>query len=150
METKKCTKCGVEKEATLENFEKNRKNRGYKSVFVSRCKICINLKRRSNYKENKTLRDKIKIAANNWKRDNRVKHNKKSLDYYRKNKPEVKKKQKRYYTETVHKLLPDSCIKRRIKKQSGVKFEDITPEMIETKRLLIFIKRELKNKDNGN
>lgn len=62
---------------------------------------------------------------------------------YYKVKPKTDKKHRKSYNKKQSDNLGDSYIKKLIYK-TGVKYSEITPEMIETKRLNILIKRELK------
>ena len=56
----------------------------------------------------------------------------------------VKEKRVKKKAEMVE-LLKNSYIKGKIKKQTGVPYEHITQDLIETKRLHILIKRKLKD-----
>jgi hypothetical protein len=244
METKKCTKCGVEKEAAFENFQKNKafssgmtarckeclreeqriyrqkpenKERHRSSGMTARCKECLreeqriyrqkpenkerhrlsqakwrkenpekskeisrktylkhkdrlNKKRKERYHNDKEYRAKKDEADKCYRKskkgkamlnkpENREKARLRAKKYREKNKEKIAKYAKQYKLENKdfiryldrkkNKELPDSEIKSRIKRYTGIPYEDITPEMIETKRLLIFIKRELKNLENG-
>lgn len=179
---KTCTKCKVEKLATVEFFYKNRNSIG------SICKICKNKKQKeyelSNphiVKERKhkyylknidkikkyqkeyseTHKEQIKNRLAKYCSDNfearkiyRYHYNKinpnKKREYYLKNFDKTKDKRLRYNLENKHRIniyntnsrvkLSDSYVSSTLRKS----VKDIPKEVLETKRLIIQLKRELK------
>lgn len=77
----------------------------------------------------KKYRQKLRIKSANRRNKNLSKHRKMSREYHVK----------------IAKNLNDVYIKRLITKRSSLKPDDITEDLIKTKRLIIKLKRELKN-----
>lgn len=123
---KRCSRC---KEIKVNNSDNFRSVKKYADNLSVECRTCYNKYLTGFYANtdnvlNRRCRDKA------WRNCN--------LEHIR------TKKNKE--TETVPNWYASSLIKR----QTGLSKGDVPAEMIETKRLLTFIKRELKNKDNGN
>jgi hypothetical protein len=130
METKICSRCGEEKDIT--EFVKNKKcNLG----FSGTCKKCHNIYSLSNPEKVKKSRDK-------WKKNNPEKV-KESRDKWEKNNPEkVILKHKKLRSNLVdYYVIRKLCAK-------GFQKNQITPELIETQRLIIKIKRLCKTSQN--
>ena len=180
MKTKKCTKCGVEKEATLEYFRKDKCKSGLKAACTEckkkqekeyrknnkeKCSLAVKLWKKANpdrmkvirkrsYNKNKEKRKKYregrkeeqKVLHREWAKRQTKKYRRDCHLKWKNNNPQRYKAIRKKADDKRSLNLPDSEIKKRIKNQTGLSTEDITPEMIETKRLLTFIKRELKKK----
>jgi hypothetical protein len=109
METKKCSKCGIEKE--LCEFHKHTASKyGVRSV----CKICLNKESREYSKNNRDIRNKIQ---QNWRNENKEKVKEYRKKYYDKdpqkfilmsknyrinNKEKVKDGLKKYYLKNLN------------------------------------------------
>ena len=129
---KKCNKCGEVK--LLDCFSKDKTNKdGYKSG----CKKCLSASYDKYYAKN---REKILAKTLEWRTKNPEKVKDSYAKYYAENSEKVKAFEIRYTKE-----LRDSYIKKQIKQQTGVPYEHITQDLIETKRLHILIKRKLKD-----
>jgi hypothetical protein len=133
----------------------------YKKKYISENPIKYT-EQRKKYRENN--KDKILQYKNNNKDKTASyakKMNQKVIDsrnkYFLENKKEIliKNKQrkikqelnKKYKQELYRKIMPDSYVLHSIKKLTNLSKEDIlqNPEIIETKRLLLQLKRELKS-----
>lgn len=118
METKICTKCGQELPATTEYFYKN-------GIYLKT--ICIKCEKsgfKNYYQKNKTI---IKDKNKEWKIKNKLKYKK----YYCEH-------NKKYNKNRVLNLMPSY-----IADKLNISTKDLTPELLEQKRLTILIKREL-------
>lgn len=135
---KKCTCCGKSKPKTEDFF---RKRGDLKHLFRSSCLICESQK---NKEYQSLIREHKKDVVATYKKK-----------YYDKNKNFVKTNSSIYYQKNILKYkeqrlnscieLKDNYIKDILAKNKAIQHKDLTPEIIETKRLLIKIKRELKN-----
>lgn len=126
---KKCTCCGGEFPATAEYWAKHKPG---KFGFSSICKRCVSKKHFVRYHSDDSFRDKVLCAGKTWH-----KNNKDYMIRWRKDNPEYCKKNN---AEKIEKLTPGyiaASMRRSV--------NDLTPEIIETKRLIIQLKRELKN-----
>ena len=144
---KKCSKCGEVKLLDCFNRDKSNKD-GYK-FWCRKCHAgAFNKYRAENH-------EKIKITKDKYYAKNREKILAKTLEWRTKNPEKVKDSYAKYYAENSEKVkafeirytkeLRDSYIKKQIKQQTGVPYEHITQDLIETKRLHILIKRKLKD-----
>jgi len=143
---KKCTKCGIEK--PLSEFGKDSHQ---KSGLKPRCKECIERVRRKKkfeIEQDKRTKGICKTCGNRFylRRLNYIfcsaycyrKH------YRLKNKSDIKVKKKAAKSIET-KLLKDNYIKKALCDRSKIlKYKDITPEMVELKRIQIQIKRLIK------
>ncbi len=91
MNTKVCTKCGIEK--GLEFFKKVKRN---KSGVGSECKSCESARAKIYYKENK---EKIIIRQKIYYEENKEKISVREKRYYQENKEKVDARHKRYKEE---------------------------------------------------
>ena len=160
-ETKICTKCGEEK--SLEEFYKDRRR---KDGFYPQCKICLK-KYQRKYKEQN--RDKYLEHSKKYQRKYREQNRDKRLEenrkYYEQNRDKRLEYSKKYheqnqdyflehskkYSRKCRINLVDNYIKKILSQKFGIKFQDITPELIEQKRAIIQLKRlikQLKQKEN--
>lgn len=124
MENKTCTKCKIEFPATIEYFTPSKR---YKHGMTSSCKICRKEYAQIYRKENP---EKVKKSNENWMQFNRdfnrewyIKNPNKALIYYNKRKDN----------------LTDSYIAASMRRLTN----EISPEIINTQRLIIQLKREL-------
>ena len=165
-ETKICSKCGEEKLLKEFNLQISGKYGRY-----SWCKICAS---DLNKKYRKQNRDKILEYGKEYHKQNQDKRNLESKEYYKQNRDKILKyrkeyreqnqdKRKEYYKQNQDKRkeyykqnrdkLEDNYIKNSLSNISGIKFKDISPELIEAKReqiklyrLIKKIKNELRSK----
>jgi hypothetical protein len=168
METKTCIKCEIEYPKTLEYFYMRGK------YFYSNCKKChkeldrinyennnekIKERKRKYYKNNKETKIKEYLGNNNEKiKESRRKYyenNKEKIKEYLGNKKEeIKKRKRKYYENNIKHIkeynqeytykLSDAYIKNCLLRAK----EFVPQEVIETKRLIIKLKRELKTIKN--
>lgn len=167
METKRCSKCGEEKE--LNKFPTYNKNN--KCYFRSYCKEC---KREMNknwrnanpervkelknkwYKENP---EKVREMGNKWVSNNREKSRAIKHKWERANIEKVKIKNEKWKNDnpdkvnTARKRRRENCVDSYIKDiliAHGFPKEQITPELIELKRMIIKTKRKIKDESKHN
>jgi len=133
---KTCTGCHKELASTKENFNLST---GGKFGLNSKCKNCKSEYIKKYYQENKinSPENKIKIAQ---ERKKYRLENKKKIDKYRKKyRLENKKAASKYQKKYVEKLnIP---YLKSLLKQQGFSSEQLTPEIIELKLILIKTKR---------
>lgn len=111
--TKICSKCGIEKPATLEYFHKySRSKLGIRSV----CKECRITERIEDYKNNKEKRLK---TNKEWRDKNPERHKQIIKEYSENNKDKISKKSKNHYEKNKEKIL------ERQKQRQKEKWEDI-------------------------
>ena len=107
MDTKKCTKCGEEKPATPEYFNRTTRT---KSGLISQCKSCKNKYFKENpeyYKKyREENREKVKAQSKKYREENPEYHKK----HYAKNREKLKACFKKYHEENREK------VKVRVKK----------------------------------
>ena len=136
---KTCSCCKRELERTTDNF---RLRGDYKTIkkgldnLRSKCKDCYDKQQRERH---------VKFY-----KENTEKELKRHRDWIRKNPERYRATQKKSYLKNIKKNkaydrgrslnLPDG----RVANTLGVKLKDLTPEVIETQRLILKIKRELK------
>ena len=96
MQTKICTKCGLEKPLTDEYFNKSK---NYDDGFTYYCKICIKEYKKQYYKKNK---DKIKSKVKQYNKDNKEKIVKYRKNYRHKNKDKLTKYYEQYQMENFN------------------------------------------------
>jgi len=179
MKTKKCPRCKETKPRTLEYFHKSKTRKDGMNGVCKDCIKEWNRKQRERYKNDPEYRKKrleydrkYKESGKRYLSNNKPKNRERAREYskkynkenreklnafsreYRKKKPEIVKKLGKRANSKAVTNLPDHYVRNRIQQQikrGQIKIspEDITPEMIETKRLLIFINRELKIQKNG-
>jgi len=136
--TKVCTKCGKEK--PLGEFHKNKKG---KYGYTPKCKKCYHDYQEANkedirkwqaiyYQENK---ERLNDINNQW-----VKKHPKRIE-------KIKKKSARKGLRFDTQTLSDRYIKRNLL-HHGVRWGEITPELIEQKRTEIIYHRKLKELNN--
>ncbi len=170
---KKCSKCGEVK--LLECFSRDKTRKDGYSVECKKCNTEYGAKYRAKNREkikakaaeyHAKNREKINARAakyyveNAEKREsitakNREKINARAAEYRAKNPEKRKSINAKYYVKNAEKIkartdkyteqLTDTYIKNQIKQQTGVPYEHITQELIETKRLHILIQRKLKD-----
>ena len=136
METKRCSKCGEEKPLTEFN-----KNKYHKDGLSSSCNLCLNNNAKEYRKNNP-----------NWIKERRK-------IYYNKNKLQISEIQKLWREnnpekrEEIYRKKVVDCnsyyVKEKLIKQ-GFKKEQITPELIELKRMIIKTKRKIKDESKHN
>lgn len=151
LKVKTCTKCGKTKHGDEININQ------------SWCKAC-----KKEYRVNN--KEKVRSAQKKWYKENKEKCNNRSRNHYQKNKAkmigiskkyreknkdDLLKKRKSYkekhkneinlkarkYNKNIVRLITVGYLKRRIKVELKLNYEDITPEMIEIKRAQITLKR---------
>jgi len=146
-ETKICLKCGKEK--PLNDFHKKFEN---KDGFNSRCKIC-----RNEYGRKYRKKNQIKLISYNklYREQNQDYYLKYKKKYREQNQDKIFEYNKKYGKQNIDKIK-DNYIKRLLYGNSGIKFQDITSELIEAKReqiklfrLIKQIKNELRNENKG-
>ena len=140
MITKTCTCCKLELPKTTDYFRK----RGEKNsnCFRSQCKNCFDEKQRKRHIEYyKNNTEKEKERHKTWILNNKEQRAKTVNKSYLKN----IEKQKIYDKKRSNELT-DTIILNRLVSQTSINRNEIPKEMIETKRLLIQLKRTLKNK----
>ena len=99
MKTKKCTKCGIEKE--LDCFHKDSRS---KDALESRCKSCTKKKNAEYYQNNK---EKFAKRSAEYRKNNKEKIAKKDAEYYQNNKEKILKQKAEYSSrpEVKEKIL---------------------------------------------
>ena len=100
METKICSKCGIEKNVCEFNIRKNRK-----SKYTSQCKLCI-CKNGKKYRENNL--DLIKSRKKIYYDKNNEVLNKKVKEWYKKNSEKALQQKRNYYQENRELVLERS------------------------------------------
>ena len=137
---KRCGTCGKCYAKTLDFFRKRSASGGLKSD----CRLCFDEKSRArhvkNYADNKEREDeRIRLVRVKFK--DKIESTAKT--YREKNKEKIKNKD----IERIR-LLPDPYLIQKIREQTGLSKEDIldNPDIIETKRLIIQLKRTLKTR----
>lgn len=134
METKVCSCCNLEK--TIDFFNKDKKG---KYGVSSKCKICKNNTNKTYRLENSM---EIKSTKLKWYLANKEK-TKQTCDNWKSNNIE---KVKKYRQKTIKDL--HNCYIKRVLYQHGFKNNQITPELIELKRITLKttrLCRQLKN-----
>lgn len=131
MTTKKCSKCGEIK--ALNEFNKHKK---VKCGYNSQCRACH------------------KITRDRWNKSHLDRRCEIQQAYYNREKEEINAKRRQHRLDNIEKYrlyerrdtdtLSDSYVKQCLRFQGWCK-EDITPEIIEVKRLEILIKRHIRN-----
>lgn len=150
METKRCTKCGVEKHES--EFAKNKTLKDGLSYYCKKCLSEYSKKYRvENYenvkeKEKKYRvenRDKVKSAVRKWQEKNKEK----TIETIVKWQKENKEKTKEYHIKWSNKNqnMAYYSQKQRLKKQIG---ETPPPELVEVKLLINKTKRLCKTLKN--
>jgi hypothetical protein len=137
MEAKICTKCGLEKD--IDCFKKKR----------NQCNKCRAEYLKLYYEINKEELDKYNLLRyykdhenNKLKQLEYRKNNKDKRLLYRKNYEKTQREVINKWARKYRKSLPDCYIKELLSK-NGVTDNVFPEEMIETKRLIIQLKREL-------
>jgi len=161
MQTRTCSKCKQEKPLEEFSFNKSR------DIYCSHCKSCIAIRMKAYREKNKDClkkyqkeycqinKEQIKKQHKKWLDENKDKVKQHSKKSYQKNKNKCRKRhrewcishrdQSRKLIARCHKKqreqLRDSYIKHMLVSQTSLKHTDISQELIETKRLLLTIKR---------
>ena len=146
-----CKKCNTEYGAKYR--AKNREKLNAKAAeYHAKNREKINARAAKYYVENAEKRESITAK---YRAKNREKINARAAEYRAKNPEKRKSINAKYYVENAEKIkartdkyteqLTDTYIKNQIKQQTGVPYEHITQELIETKRLHILIQRKLKD-----
>lgn len=137
METKVCPRCGIEK--PVAGFGKDKYTKSCLNVYCKECCICrVKKWRDANPEKDKESSRKRRDANIYYSR----KYRDENPDYYRKYRESNKDKIK-YYGSKVTNSMPDFYIKKNLRNK-GFSPDEITPELIETQRLIIKIKRLVK------
>ena len=167
METKRCSKCGKEKE--LDKFPiYNRNNKCHLKSYCKECAVKMTKEwRNANpervkelknkwYKENP---EKVREMKNKWVSDNREKSRAIKHKWERANIEKVKIKNEKWKRDNPDKVnaarkkrrlkCVDSYI-RDILIEHGFPKDQITPEIIELKRMIIKTKRKIKDECKHN
>lgn len=158
---KACSKCKTEYPATKEFFYSAKRN---KDGLQSMCKNCANADRKKYYQENKERllayakkyykdnKGYISDREKKYKEENKEKINAKRRKYRQENKDRISARNKKYRQENKEWLL--EYYKKYSKEKTemlrpsyvadcmGMSVEDLTPEIYETKKLIIQLKRE--------
>lgn len=158
MEFKKCVKCKKEFPATTEFFYSKKVGEDY---LRSRCKECSKLISKKHYKNNI---EKELERSKKYRENNREKFLQYAKKHYKNNREKIREKAKerrKNNIEVVLKIERKSYKKNRVKilkrhekfskeltnsyvaSQIGISIKNCPPEVIQTKRLTILLKREL-------
>lgn len=164
METKICTKCGKELPATTEYFYKDLT---LKLGLDSLCKTCKSERSRKHYLKNKEkilkqhakYKEEHKEQVTKYSKKYREEHKEQTAEYGKKYRQEHKEQitthLKKYYQNNKHKPIYKQkkaiCLKKLrnalhpayVASKLYISVKDLTPELLEQKRLTILIKREL-------
>ncbi len=132
METKTCGKCNKDK--LLNQFYKDKRTKTGLSCWCKECKKIY-------YKENKLKR---RIYQDEYYSVNKNDLLKKLKNKYE-NKESYEKQSLKKSNKSKVDNLSDYYLKEKLKR-NGYSKEDITPQLMETKKLIIAIKRELNNR----
>lgn len=152
-------KCGRHGDLYEEDIIKAGKEKSGNQKY--RCKKCMSDLHRKNYELNKT---KIALRAAKYRNNNRDRVNaikRKSANRYNLDRLSRLEPDKMYLAAQRHKIeksrkrdlnvqdvqeLTDSYVKRKIVYRSGLKSCDVPPELVEAKRALMMLNRNLKRK----
>lgn len=130
-----CAKCGGEKKLT--EFHKSAASKdGAKAC----CKECIKIKTKrynEKYREEKKRRDTLYYQTNKIKILEQIK------GYREKNKDKIRLRKEQYHSDGIS-GLSDWYIHTALYKTHGLKYDDITPDMRDSKRRYLKYYRELK------
>lgn len=96
MKTKRCSKCGEEKD--ISEFRNNNRSKDKKDYF---CKLCRR-ERDNNYRKNN--KDKIKKTRKEYREKNKDKIKEKKKEYYKNNKDKIKEYNKEYRENNKDKI----------------------------------------------
>lgn len=134
METKICRCCGKKYPKNDIYFRKNGNS------FRSKCKKCLNknLPKKTDEEKKEAKSNSYKL----WQQKNRIELNKKQKEYRCKNLEKYKDRVVKWNRKNTHSLT-DEYILTLLCKRSGVNKKEITKEVIEQKRLIILIKRQI-------
>jgi 5-methylcytosine-specific restriction endonuclease McrA len=157
---KRCTKCGVEKPATAEYFQTDKKR---KSGFSSQCRVCRNeltIRWRENNpdkvrnysaKYNDENREVIRAKASAYAKANRPLLRERERESYRRN-PETKKRNKKAYrerhAEEIRQRSREDYKRNSEKRKTTVKLYRRTEQGRLVKKVSNH-KRKLQLKENG-
>ena len=165
MKTKVCTKCGEEK--PLSEYNKDSRGRG-KYGLIAQCKVCVNNYNKERRKDPTYKAREVKYTMG-WIARNPEKFAKHQKKYRIVHKEEIKERRDRKYHQDYqrdnkdkishqHKAnskkyrdeLADIYIIRTLTQKTGITTKDIRqhPSFIETKRLQLLIRREIKNQNH--
>ena len=164
METKICTKCGQELPATNEYFYKNSK---LKLGLQNECKTCRNKEDKKYYLKNKEkiIKKQLKYykehkeQISEYRKKYHQEHKEQVAEYWKKYyeeyKEQISERMKNYYQNnkynliykqkkrTLYTKLRNTLHPSYIANNLRISTKDLTPELLEQKRLTILIKREL-------
>ena len=105
-----------------------------------------NKEKRKEYREEN--KEKILIRGKEYREKNKEKIKEYDKAYYENNKEKRKEYDKARYEKNKEKIRnKDYYIKRLLIGNSDLKADDIPPELFELKKMLLTLKRELKNGD---
>lgn len=113
METKICSKCGIEKKVCEFQKDCSKKDKLYSS-----CRECVCKKTKKYLKDNKNL---IKQSKKNFYQKNKEKINRKSSEYRKKNSEKIKSYLKKYYKDNKEALCKKNKLKYFENKESILK-----------------------------
>jgi len=144
-----CTCC--KKNKKLSDFGKDKRY----NKPQTQCKKCLVIKRKKYYKDNplkanerlekrKEYSIKIRKIMKYKRLNNKTIFEKRDKAYYEKNKEKTKRR-----SQKDSENLTDKYIKKLITKITKLKCDEITPELIELKRVQIQLKREIKNESTN-
>jgi len=125
METKICTKCGVEYPATTEFFYRDKYK---KSGLIGQCKKCKSEYEKEYNKKNKEKRNK---SSKNWRENNKEKKKEIDRKYYENNKEKIKKYQKEYREKNIDKIRKQDKIYRENNKEKIREYREKNKEKIQ-------------------
>ena len=111
METKVCKNCGIEKNINEFYFRKDW------NKYINICKKCNSIKRKENYLNSESQKEKNRIRANIYYIENKNEILKKAKNRYNNNRKEKISKQKQYYEKNIEKI-------RNYKKEYVIKNND--------------------------
>lgn len=134
----KCKTHGELLEAQLNKCGIKNGNQRYK------CKICAKAIRDKNYQKNK---EKTLKKQADWRKNNKEKITEiKKLSYHKnKNNDNQKTRRKKYWAHGVGSLT-DTYVRGLMHRDSNLNMRDIPDELVELKRVILKIKRQIKEK----
>jgi hypothetical protein len=129
-DTKKCTKCGVEKPATLEFYNRDKRS---KSGIRSKCKECRKLYRENN-------KEKIKERGKLYYENNKEEIKEKNKLYRENNKEKISEQKKLYYENNKEEILEQKKLdyennKEKFKERGKLYYENNKEKIIEREKL---------------
>jgi hypothetical protein len=138
-----------------------KKGTNSKGIQTYRCKKCMHILHKNHYENNK---DKVKKAHKEYREKDpqkyreicnkskrkmysldKEKYQKRQLDWD-KNNPDMKSKRQKRYKDKAVKELNDIYVKQHLVAGTGLKHADIPQELVELKRTMMLLKRNIKDK----